>query len=197
MNKPSRSRRAFLFSLLKQIKAEAQSPMKENRSYKLQGELVELRFLTRAAELGLRVSKPYGDSAPYDFLVESGGAVFKIQVKSTGFRNARCQGYVCVAHQQGARYARCDVDFIAAYIISEDAWYIIPLRAISGREVCLNPRFRRNKYRRYREAWDLLIPRTPPPPLVPQTQIRSLKPWVPRVSPFWAYPGLSVDIPPS
>ena len=132
--------------------------MRENRSYKLQGELVELRFLTRAAELGLRVSKPYGDSAPYDFLDESGGDVFKEQVKSTNFRVNKCRGWVCVAHQQGARYSRKDVDFIAAYIISEDAWYIIPLRAISGREVSLNPRFRRNKYRRYREAWDLLIP---------------------------------------
>src|SRR5512141_2856725 len=98
--------------------------MQENKTYKLQGELVELRFLTRAAELGLRVSKPYGDSAPYDFLVESGGTVFKVQVKSTSYRANKCRAWVCVAHQQGARYSRKDVDFIAAYIISEDAWYI-------------------------------------------------------------------------
>ncbi len=127
-------------------------------TYKSQGELVELRFLLRAAELGLNVSKPYGDSAPYDFLVESGGEVFKVQVKSTGFRAAKCRAYVCATHRNSARYRAREVDFIAAYIISEDAWYIIPLRAISGREVSLHPRFRRNKYRRYREAWDLLIP---------------------------------------
>src|SRR5512146_680691 len=132
--------------------------MQENQTYKLQGELVELRFLARAAELGLRVSKPYGDSAPYDFLVESGGEIFKVQVKSTGFRDSNCKSYVCVAHQQGARYGKKAIDFIAAYIRCEDTWYIIPYRAISGREVSLNPRFRRNKYRRYREAWDLLIP---------------------------------------
>ncbi len=132
--------------------------MQQNKTYKLQGELVELRFLTRAAELGLRVSKPYGDSAPYDFLVESGGDVFKVQVKSTDFRGNKCNSYVCAINQQGGRYSRNEIDFIAAYIRSEDAWYIIPYRAISGREVSLNPRFRRNKYRRYREAWDLLIP---------------------------------------
>jgi PD-(D/E)XK endonuclease len=132
--------------------------MQANTTYKLQGELVELRFLARAAELGLRVSKPYGDSAPYDFLVESGGDVFKVQVKSTTFRANNCRAYICATHRQGVRYSNRDVDFIAAYIISEDAWYIIPLRVISGREVSLNPRFRRNKYRRYREAWDLLIP---------------------------------------
>ncbi|HEX9121695.1 MAG TPA: group I intron-associated PD-(D/E)XK endonuclease [Terriglobales bacterium] len=132
--------------------------MQPIETYKLQGELVELRFLARAAELGLRVSKPYGDSAPYDFLVESGGTVYKVQVKSTSFRNAKCRAYVCATHRQGIRYSKKDVDFIAAYIVSEDAWYIIPLSAIRGREVSLNPRFRRNKYRRYREAWDLLIP---------------------------------------
>ena len=122
--------------------------MQQNQTYKLQGELVELRFLARAAELGLRVSKPYGDSAPYDFLVESGGTVYKVQVKSTGFRTPKCRGYVCATHRQGSRYSKKDVDFIAAYIVSEDAWYIIPLRAISGREVSLNPRFR--PYPRFR-----------------------------------------------
>jgi PD-(D/E)XK endonuclease len=132
--------------------------MQENKTYKLQGELVELRFLARAAELGLRVSKPYGDSAPYDFLVESGGTVFKVQVKSTRFHHAGSTSYVCVAGHHNKRYSKKCVDFIAAYIVDEDGWYIIPLRAIPGRHVYLNPRYRRNTYRRYREAWDLLIP---------------------------------------
>src|SRR2546425_794696 len=43
---------------------------------KLRGELAELRFMTRAAELGLRVIKPWGDSARYDFVVETGGRFF-------------------------------------------------------------------------------------------------------------------------
>ncbi len=49
------------------------------------------------------------------------------------------------------------MDFIAAYVIDDDAWYIIPIAAIQGYAVHLNPRFRHNKYRKYREAWDLLI----------------------------------------
>ncbi len=132
--------------------------MKNQTTYKLQGELVELRFLARAAELGLRVSKPYGDSAPYDFLVESGGKVFKVQVKSTSYHKPDTRCYRCVTHHNTRRYSKNDVDFIAAYIRCEDAWYIIPMRAISAREIYLNPHFRRNRYRRYREAWDLLIP---------------------------------------
>ena len=132
--------------------------MKPNKTYKLQGELVELRFLARAAELGLRVSKPYGDSAPYDFLVESGGTVYMVQVKSTTCRSRNSTSHVCTACHHNQRYKKKEVNFIAAYIVSEDAWYIIPLHAISGRQLHLNPRYRRNKYRRYREAWDLLIP---------------------------------------
>ena len=50
---------------------------------KLRGELAELRFMTRAAELGLRVIKPWGDSARYDFVVETGGRFLRVQVKST------------------------------------------------------------------------------------------------------------------
>ncbi len=119
---------------------------------------MELRFLARAAELGLRVSKPYGDSAPYDFLVESGGDVFKVQVKSTRFQEARCKAFMCITGCQRRRYQKEEVDFIAAYVVTDDAWYIIPLPAIPGCHISLNPRFRRNKWREYREAWDLLIP---------------------------------------
>jgi len=129
----------------------------KKQTYKLQGELVELRFLIRAAKLGLCVAKPWGDSAPYDFLVESGGAIFRVQVKSTRFRHARTKAFVCVTRRQGKPYSSKEVDFIAAYVVPDDAWYIIPISA-ARREVSLNPRFRRNKYRRYREAWDLLIP---------------------------------------
>ncbi len=132
--------------------------MQENKTYKLQGELVELCFMARAAELGLRVSKPYGDSAPYDFLVESGGTVYKVQVKSTRFRHLGCKSHVCVAARTKKPYKKKEVNFIAAYVVDEDVWYIIPLHVIPGRFVYLNPRYRHNTYRRYREAWDLLIP---------------------------------------
>ena len=38
--------------------------------------------MARAAREGLQVSKPYGDSASYDFIVESGSLCSRIQVKS-------------------------------------------------------------------------------------------------------------------
>jgi hypothetical protein len=49
---------------------------------KMRGEWAELRFMARAAEHGLRVTKPWGDSAKYDFAVERQGRFLRVQVKS-------------------------------------------------------------------------------------------------------------------
>ena len=48
----------------------------DRRQFKLRGEWVELLFMARAAEHGLRVMKPRGDSSRYDFVVEAGGRFF-------------------------------------------------------------------------------------------------------------------------
>ena len=126
---------------------------------KRRGEWAEIRFLGRAADLGLSVSKPYGDSDPYDFVVDSAGRLSRVQVKATAFRDSRWRnGYTCpVTSPLGRPYSPEEVDFVAAYVIPEDVWYIIPVEEITTTTVSLDPRSRSNKYRRYREAWDLLL----------------------------------------
>ena len=58
-------------------------------------------------------------------------------------------------------YLPGEIDFLAAYIIPEDTWYIIPLQAFHGSTGLL---FRRRadrkpgRYDAYREAWRLLRP---------------------------------------
>ena len=56
------------------------------KNSKLRGEWAELRFMSRAAEHGLMLSKPWGDSAPYDVMIEHHGRVLRVQVKSTSSR---------------------------------------------------------------------------------------------------------------
>ena len=51
--------------------------------FKPRGEWAELLFMARAAEHGLRVIKPYGESGRYDCVVESGGRFLRVQVKAT------------------------------------------------------------------------------------------------------------------
>src|SRR2546429_9904413 len=49
---------------------------------KIHGELAELAFLFKAASPGIAVAKPYGDRLPYDFMVQCGQRLFRIQVNA-------------------------------------------------------------------------------------------------------------------
>ena len=126
---------------------------------KLRGEWAEIQFLARASEHGLHVSKPYGDCLPYDFIVEHAGRMLRVQVKSTSYRCPGYTGYKCfVKPTKGKRYDRDALDFIAACILPEDVWYIIPFPGLRSKStVHLDPANPRNRYRPYREAWHLLL----------------------------------------
>lgn len=54
------------------------------RNLKWMGEVAESAFLHKAMELGLAVAKPWGDSSRYDFIVDTGERLLRVQVKSTG-----------------------------------------------------------------------------------------------------------------
>ena len=182
--------------------------LRRERNTKRRGELAELVFLLIATRLGFGVSKPYGDSERYDFILDSrditntchperskpirkagrlaqskdlallGPAngfnrsplpnsstppLWRVQVKcSTQLLNGLYRVYA--HHRSGRRavpYLPGEIDFIAAYIIPEDTWYIIPLHAVRGTSLL----FRRKKDRRpglydqYRQAWHLLRPK--------------------------------------
>ncbi len=65
---------------------------------KQRGEWAEMCFMARAAAHGLCVTKPYGDSAHYDFAIEHQGHFLRVQVKSTK-RTARKTLLLQCAHQ--------------------------------------------------------------------------------------------------
>src|SRR5947209_1212948 len=95
------------------------------KNFKQRGEWVEMLFMARASREGLQVSKPYGDSAAYDFIVESGALCLRIQVKSTSSRYQN--GFRCnLRASMGRRYKLNSFDFAAVHVIPVDAWYIIP-----------------------------------------------------------------------
>jgi hypothetical protein len=123
---------------------------------KCDGETAEAQFLARACRLGFAVAKPWGDSARYDFLIDTGPRLWRMQVKSTRrFFNGR---YCVKSGSYSAAYSSDEIDFLVAYIVPEDLWYVVPIEAIA-------PRFAlyfyphagsRSRYERYREAWCLL-----------------------------------------
>ena len=125
------------------------------RHPKLRGEWAELCFMTRAAEHGLQVTKPWGETARYDFAVEYEGRFVRVQVKSTMFVDRG--GYSCSVRGRSGPYEGDPFDVVAAYLIPEDVWYIIPAGKIRGQgSIALYPHLKNGKYARYKEAWHLL-----------------------------------------
>ena len=111
--------------------------------------------MVRAAEKGLQVSKPWGETARYDFAVERDGRFVRVQVKSTMFKDRG--GYSCTVRGCRGPYVGDPFDFVAAYLILEDLWYIIPEEMIRGQgSIAVYPQLKKSKYGVYREAWDLL-----------------------------------------
>ncbi len=105
--------------------------------------------------LGIPVLKPWGDSRPYDFAVE-GWRLWKVQVKcATSFRGTRCE---CAGCGSGELYTLDDIDFLAAYVVSENLWYIVPADAFVPRVTVhfnYGPKSQ-GMFEIYREAWCLL-----------------------------------------
>ncbi len=54
------------------------------------------------------------------------------------------------------RYRDSEVDYIAAYVGPEDEWYVIPVGKIPSAFTIVLP----GRYARYREAWELLCPKS-------------------------------------
>ncbi len=123
-----------------------------------QGALAELEFALRAAALGLRVARPVCDTAAYDFVVDSGRALSRVQVKSVSVGHAGRYHLGCGSGSSSKRpYTRRQIDLLAAYIVPEDTWFLIPVEAFTPRRtIHLCPHNPHHRFARYREAWDLL-----------------------------------------
>jgi hypothetical protein len=129
---------------------------------KRKGELADLEFLRTAVRLGFRVSKPYGDSDRYDFVVDTGERLVRVQVRSASHLSEDNLYFIGSRRRVGGTgipYKAGEIDYLAAYVFPEDAWFIIPVEAFVPRaSIHLYPRERGEigMYARYREAWWLL-----------------------------------------
>jgi hypothetical protein len=99
--------------------------------------------------------KPVGDSENFDVVVGRPGKFVGVQVKCTIFRSKNGEGYVCSVCSSHKVYREGSFDFLAAYVVPEEAWYILPAAKVVGkRSVSLcTPT---GRYEKYREAWELL-----------------------------------------
>ena len=131
------------------------------KNCKKRGEWVELVFAARAMELGMVLGRPWGESSGYDFTVDQGTRIVRVQVKSTIFKEGE-EGYSCTLKDSKGPYKKGTFEFVAAYVIPEDVWFILPEKKIRGMwSVGLYPKLETAKYREYQEAWHLLSEKRP------------------------------------
>jgi hypothetical protein len=135
-------------------------------SYKQRGEWVELQFMAEAAKHRFTVSKPWGDSLAYDVGIEHAQNFLWVQVKSTTSRSG--PGYRCMFKPNYLKkrdYSLEEIDLFAAYVIPENAWYLIPAVLLLGKRrrtmamLCpvVPPKKKASyRYECYRDAWSLL-----------------------------------------
>lgn len=140
--------------------ASAPKPRKHPNT-KRTGELAEAAFVVKTAGLGFAVSKPWGDSERYDFILDAGHRTFRVQIKCTESLNAngyQVQSTYTDRNQKG-HYTPDDIDVLVAYILPLDLWYVVPSHALPA---SASLRFypegnisRRARFEQYREAWRL------------------------------------------
>jgi hypothetical protein len=125
---------------------------------KERGQWAESVFTARAEENGLPVSRPFGDAKSFDCVVGRPGRFVAVQVKSTVAKLGSGKGYICTVCSCNRPYRAGAFDFLAAYVVLEDTWYILPAELIRGlKSISLcTADGGEAKYEQYREAWDLL-----------------------------------------
>jgi hypothetical protein len=122
-------------------------------SHQRRGEVAEAAFLAKASSLGFGVAKPWGDER-YDFIVDSGYCFWRVQVKSTRVHLWR-QYTVRVATNKLTPYDETEIDFLVAYLVPEDAWYVVPVKMLKGRKsLYFYPQGRgKSRWEKFREGW--------------------------------------------
>ncbi len=113
--------------------------------------------------MGLIVAAPFGDSSPWDLVVQAGGKLSRLQVKSAwvkGKDGYQINATPCADAKTGIRriYRPDEIDFLVGYVAPEDAWFIFPVSELQHKHVNIDtdPDW---PLAGYREKWDLLYPR--------------------------------------
>ena len=135
-------------------------------SSKERGELAEMMFMVKAAKMGMATAKPYGDSRRYDFIVDVGPRLWKVQVKSS---NALQYGSYMINLQRNANgetipYDPAEIDFVVGYVMPCDAWFVMPVEVLAGQKtakLCLHGNGRSGRLGKYFEAWGLMLMKWP------------------------------------
>src|SRR5205809_4747490 len=115
--------------------AEREKGWRLRRNPKRAGEISEAAFVLRAHSLGFLVAKPWGDSEKYDFVLDAGSKLWRVQLKSTegvyarGYEN---QPIYSVYGEGEGGYTAEEVDSLVVDIQTGGVWYVVPVEGVVG-----------------------------------------------------------------
>ncbi len=113
--------------------------------------------MARAAALGFTALRP-NSPARYDLVLDTDSRLLRIQVKSTATLRAGRYSVSCFSCDSRRRYTPRQIDFLAAWIVPQNAWYIIPASRLRRRSrIYFYPSTRSGWSNQFRERWDLLL----------------------------------------
>ena len=95
----------------------------------LKGALTEQKCFLKCIEMGYQVSKPLFDNARYDFILDTGNNLFKIQVKTSHWKDDEHTAFVFNCYSTGTgnkvmKYTNKEIDF---FMTEQDGiFYLYP-----------------------------------------------------------------------
>lgn len=110
------------------------------RNTKAVGEISEIAVVLRLMRAGYDVSRPFGDNARYDLVIDDGARLSRVQVKTARLRAGKIQ-FATSSSQlhrgRGRQHYRGACDLFAAYCPDLDAVYLVPVDEVGVVECCL------------------------------------------------------------
>lgn len=137
-------------------------PKKVRISPKRAGEFSEAAFLLKAESMGFRVAKPWGDSEKYDFILDSGERLWRVQLKSTEQiyrRGYSVQPIYGVYGKGKVGYTEDEIDVLVVHIRPRDVWYVIPVeKLLFHKSLRFYPDIacKSAQWEGYRDAWGVI-----------------------------------------
>lgn len=117
------------------------------------GKVSELEFAKICIDLGYVVSKPINDHGGYDYIIQSGHQLKRIQVRATESPNKEGRYKINCTSKKG-------FDFLALYLRDINIWYIIPKHVITCVTVMVRPNKSNNiksKFDHYKDNWNIIF----------------------------------------
>lgn len=141
------------------------------RDTKSIGDLSEMMVAAALSRAGYIVAKPFGENSRYDFIVDRGDALFRVQVKTGRLRNGAILFNACSSHyhRKGgvSRTYMNDIDYFGVYCPGLNTVYLVPISHTSPMSGILRVQATKNgQSSQVRWAQPYLLATLTPPELI-------------------------------